>query len=117
VNNVVLTGNLATDVEVRDVGEERQVATFRIAVDRIGSEETDFFQVSAWNKQAELCGRYLSKGRRVGIDGRLKSNSWEDADGNKRSSVEVVAYHVEFLSPPTNGDSATAEVPFEPATA
>jgi single-strand DNA-binding protein len=117
VNTVVLTGNLATDVEVRDVGEERQVATFRIAVNRIGSEEADFFRVSAWNKQAELCGRYLSKGQRVGIDGRLKSSSWEDADGNKRSSVEVVAHHVEFLSPPANGDRATAEVPFEPATA
>jgi single-strand DNA-binding protein len=117
LNSVVLTGNLATDVEVRDVGEERQVATFRLAVDRIGSEEADFFQVSAWNKQAELCGRYLSKGRRVGVDGKLKSSSWEDSDGNKRSSVEVVAYHVEFLSPPSNGDAPTTEVPFEPATA
>ena len=117
MNSVVLTGNLATDVEVKDLGEDRQVANFVLAVDRIGSEEADFFRIAAWNKQAELCGRYLSKGRLVGIDGRLKSNSWEDADGNKRSSVEVVAHHVEFLSPPADGDRATAEVPFEPATA
>jgi single-strand DNA-binding protein len=116
LNSVVLTGNLATDVEVKELGDDRQVATFRIAVDRIGSEETDFFQVSAWNKQAELCGRYLSKGRRVGIDGRLKSSTWEDGDGNKRSSVEVVARHVEFLSPP-DGNGAREEVPFETAAA
>jgi single-strand DNA-binding protein len=115
LNSVVLTGNLATDVEVKDLGDERQVATFRIAVDRIGSEEADFFQVSAWNKQAELCGRYLAKGRRVGIDGRLKSSSWEDGDGNKRSAVEVVARHVEFLSPPDGGGDSgdRTEVPFE----
>ena len=117
MNNVVLTGNLATDVEVRDVGEERQVATFRIAVNRIGSDEADFFRVSAWNKQAELCGRYLSKGQRVGIDGRLKSSSWEDGEGNKRTAVEVVAHHVEFLSPPAGGESARTEVPFETAAA
>lgn len=116
MNSVMLTGNLATDVEVKDIGDERQVATFRIAVDRIGSEETDFFQVSAWNKQAELCGRYLSKGGRVGIDGRLKSSSWEDGDGNKRTSVEVVARHVEFLSPP-DGEAKRTGVPFETAAA
>ena len=115
MNSVMLTGNLATDVEVKELGDERQVATFRIAVDRIGSEETDFFQVSTWNKQAELCGRYLSKGQRVGIDGRLKSSSWEDGDGNKRSAVEVVARQVEFLSPP-NGHGRRTEVPFEAAT-
>jgi single-strand DNA-binding protein len=118
LNSVVLTGNLATDVEVKDLGEDRQVANFVLAVDRIGSEEADFFRVAAWNKQAELCGRYLTKGRRVGIDGRLKSSSWEDGDGNKRSSVEVVARHVEFLSPP-DGEARKSEeeVPFETAAA
>jgi single-strand DNA-binding protein len=117
LNSVVLTGNLATDVEVKDLGEDRQVANFLLAVDRIGSEEADFFRVSAWNKQAELCGRYLSKGRRVGVDGRLKSSSWEDGDGNKRTAVEVVARHVEFLSSPSNGDASGTEVPFEAAAA
>jgi single-strand DNA-binding protein len=117
LNNVALTGNLATEVEVRDLGDERQVATFLLAVDRIGSEEADFFRISTWNKQAELCGRYLSKGRRVGVDGRLKSSSWEDGDGNKRTSVEVVARHVEFLSPPPEGEAGRTEVPFEAAAA
>jgi single-strand DNA-binding protein len=116
VNSVVLTGNLATDVEVKDLGDERQVANFLLAVNRIGTEEADFFRITAWNKQAELCGRYLAKGKRAGVDGRLKSSSWEDGEGNKRASVEVVARHVEFLSPP-DGDGARTEVPFEPATA
>ena len=116
MNSVVLTGNLATDVEIKDLGDDKQVANFLLAVDRGGSEEADFFRISAWNKQAELCGRYLSKGRRVGIDGRLRSSSWEDADGNKRNAVDVIANYVEFLSPPP-GNDATAEVPFEPASA
>jgi single-strand DNA-binding protein len=118
LNSVVLTGNLATDVEVKDLGDDRQVANFLLAVDRIGSEEADFFRITAWNKQAELCGRYLVKGKRAGVDGRLKSSSWEDGDGNKRTSVEVVARQVEFLSPPNgeNGSDRT-EVPFEAAPA
>jgi single-strand DNA-binding protein len=118
VNSVVLTGNLATDVEVKDLGEDRQVANFVLAVDRPSGEEADFFRVAAWNKQAELCGRYLTKGRRIGVDGRLRSSSWEDGDGNKRTSVEVVANRVEFLSPPPGSESAaSAEVPFEAAAA
>jgi len=117
MNSVVLTGNLATDVDVKDVGDDRQVANFLLAVDRPGSEEADFFRVSAWNKQAELCGRYLAKGRRIGVDGRLRSSSWEDGDGNKRSAVEVVAHHVEFLSPPPGSDGSEQEVPFEAAPA
>lgn len=117
MNSVVLTGNLATDVEVKEIDEDRQVANFLLAVDRPGGDETDFFRVSAWNKQAELCGRYLSKGRRVGVDGRLRSSSWEDGDGNKRNAVEVVAHHVEFLSPPPGSAAPAAEVPFEAAAA
>lgn len=115
VNSVVLTGNLATDVEVKELSEERQVATFMLAVDRVGGDEADFFRISAWNKQAQLCGQYLSKGRKAGVDGRLKNSSWEDGDGNKRSAVEVVARHVEFLSPPSGTEAGAQEVPFEPA--
>jgi single-strand DNA-binding protein len=117
VNSVVLTGNLATDVEVKELGDDRQVANFVLAVDRFGGEEADFFRVAAWNKQAELCGRYLTKGRRIGVDGRLRSSSWEDGDGNKRSAVEVVAHHVEFLSPPAGSEGSAQEAPFEAATA
>jgi single-strand DNA-binding protein len=115
VNVVTLIGNLATDVELKDLGDDRQVANFLLAVDRPGNDEADFVRISAWNKQAELCSQYLVKGRKVGIDGRLRSSSWEDTDGNKRNAVEVVAHRVEFLSPP-QGREAAADIPFEAPT-
>ena len=111
MNVVTLIGNLATDVELRDVGEDRQVASFLLAVDRPGKDEADFIRISTWNKQAELCAQYLSKGRKVGVDGRLRSSSWENSDGNKRSAVEVVANRVEFLTPRAGKEDA-ADIPF-----
>jgi single-strand DNA-binding protein len=115
VNVVTLIGNLATDVEVRDLGDDRKVASFLLAVDRPGHDgQADFVRVAAWNKQAEVCGRFLAKGKRVGVDGRLRSRSWEDSEGNRRSAVEVVAKSVQFLSPPDQPTEA-AEVRFEPA--
>lgn len=114
MNVVTLIGNLAGDVELREVGEDKKVASFTLAVDRRGQAGgADFVRVSAWAKQAESCARYLAKGRRVAIDGRLRSNSWEDGEGRRRRSVEVVANHVEFLSGPDD----SSEVPFEPAAA
>jgi single-strand DNA-binding protein len=95
----MLIGNLATDVEVKEVGEDKRVASFTLAVDRPGSEQADFVRIAAWNKQADACNRFLAKGKRVAVDGRLRSRSWEE-DGKKRSAIEVVAASVEFLSPP-----------------
>ena len=114
MNVVTLIGNLATDVELRDVGQDMQVATFLLAVDRPGKDEADFVRVSAWNKQAEVCAQYLAKGRKVGIDGRLRSSSWEDSEGNKRNAIEVVANRVEFLS--SRGKEEAADIPFEAPT-
>jgi single-strand DNA-binding protein len=114
VNVVTLIGNLATDVELRDVGEDMQVASFLLAVDRPGKDEADFVRVSTWNKQAELCAQYLAKGRKVGVDGRLRSSSWEDSDGKKRNAIEVVANRVEFLS--SRGKEEAADIPFEAPT-
>jgi single-strand DNA-binding protein len=115
VNVVTLIGNLATEVEVRDVGDGKRVASFLLAVDRRTKEGgADFVRVSAWDRQADACGQYLTKGRRVAIDGYLRSRSWED-QGKRRRDVEVVARSVQFLSPP---EGAAAEiVPFEPAVA
>ena len=90
MNSVSLIGNLATDVDLKDVGPEKKVATFLLAVDRPGRDAgADFVSVSAWDRQAEVCGEYLAKGSRVGVDGRLRSRSWEDADGKRRSAIEV----------------------------
>lgn len=114
MNSVSLIGNLASDVDLRDVSGDKKVASFLLAIDRRSREGgADFVRVTAWERQAELCAQYLGKGRRVGVDGRLRSDSWEDADGKRRRSVEVVAHHVEFLS--SSGERE--EVPFEAAAA
>jgi single-strand DNA-binding protein len=113
VNVVTLIGNLATDVELKDVGEDRQGASFLLAINRPGKDEADFVFVSTWNKQAETCARYLTKGKRVAVDGRLRSSSWEDSDGNKRNAIEVVANRVQFLSQPSGKEDAAADIPFE----
>jgi single-strand DNA-binding protein len=97
MNIVTLTGNLATDVDLREVGPDKKVASFLLAVDRASKDGgADFVNVCAWDRQAELCAEYLAKGRRVAVDGWLKSRSWEE-EGKRRSAIEVVARRVEFL--------------------
>ncbi len=110
MNNVSLIGNLATDVDLKELSDDRKVASFVIAVDRAGRDGADFVRIAAWNKQAEACGRFLAKGRHVAVVGRLRSRSWEESDGKRRSAVEVVANHIEFLSRPADpADSPFAE--------
>jgi single-strand DNA-binding protein len=117
VNNVSVIGNLATDVEVREVGD-KHVAKFLLAVDRYSKDGgADFVGVSAWERQGELCAEYLTKGRRVGIEGYLRSHSWEDDQGKRRREVELVARRVDFLSGPRDEGSGAEVVPFEAAVA
>ena len=109
MNNVALIGNLATDVELRDVPPDKKVASFLLAVDRPGKDAgADFVNVSTWNRQAEVCDEFLSKGSKIAVDGRLRSRSWEDEDGKRRSAIEVVANRVEFLD-----SRSRDETPFE----
>lgn len=116
MNIVILTGNLASDVEVREFGEDKRLATFRLAVDRPSkNDEADFFRIAAWDQQAQLCADYLAKGRKIGVEGRLRYRTWEDGD-EKRSTVEVVAHRIEFLGPKST-DSTGEVVPFEAAVA
>ena len=117
MNVVSLIGNLATDVELKPLGEGRSVASFVVAIDRPGRDGADFIRVAAWNKQAEACAHGLVRGRRVALDGRLRSRSWEE-DGKKRNAVEVVANRVQFLTGPAPDAGAaapTADIPFEAA--
>jgi len=115
MNSVNLIGNLASDVELREFGEDKRRATFRLAVDRNGKDaEADFFQIVVWDRQAQLCAEYLVKGRKIGLEGRLRHRTWEE-EGQKRSAVEIVAYRVEFLAGPAQ--SGGEVVPFEAAVA
>src|SRR5437879_12216830 len=93
-----LIGNLATDVELRDGGGEKKVSNFLLAVDHGGADGgAAFVWISAWDRQGEVCAEYLGKGSRVGVEGRLKSRTWEK-DGERRDRVEVTARRVELLS-------------------
>jgi single-strand DNA-binding protein len=96
----MLIGNLATDVDLRDVADDKRLATFRLAVDRPG-EGADFVGIATWDRQAELCARLLRKGSKIAVDGRLRSRSWEDSEGKRRNAVEVVANRIQFLDPRT----------------
>lgn len=117
MNTICVIGNLATDIELREVGE-KHVAKFLLAVDRFPKEAgADFVGVSAWDRQGELCAQHLTKGRRVGVEGYLRSHSWEDDQGKRRRDVEIVARRVDFLSGPRENTSDEQVVPFEAAVA
>ena len=106
VNRVILVGNLGRDPEVRFTSGGQAVASLRIATSRSWTdkasgqrkEETEWHEVEVWGKQAEQCGEYLSKGRQVYVEGRLKTDKWQDKQsGQDRYKVKVVAESVRFL--------------------
>ncbi len=101
-------GRLTRDPEQRTTPSGKTIVSFSLAVDRIGQDDgADFFNITAWEKLGELVMQYLSKGRRVLIQGRLRQDSWDDKEtGKKRSSVEVTATDVTFLDGPSGSDSA-----------
>ncbi len=110
MNCVTLVGNLASDVELKELAEERKLASFLLAVDRESADGgADFVRVTCWNRQAEICAEYLARGDQVAIDGRLRSRSWQDPDGKRRSAVEVVAGRVQFLSKPRHKEAGAAK--------
>lgn len=101
----MIIGNLGKDPEMRYTPSGKPVTTFSVAVNRKsasaeGGEETDWFRVTAWNKLAETCNEFLSKGRRVFVEGRLQIRTWEGQDGQKRTSVEIVASDMVLLDKP-----------------
>jgi single-strand DNA-binding protein len=117
MNVVTLVGNLATEVELREVQGGKKVASFVLAVDRAGPDGgADFLRVAAWERQAELCAEYLARGKRVAVEGRLRSRSWEE-EGKRRSAVEVVARRVDFLGGGPRDEGGAEVIPFEAATA
>jgi single-strand DNA-binding protein len=111
-NRVVLAGNLTRDPELRFTQEGVPVASFSIAVNRVRSksEAVDFFNVSCWRELGERVASYKKKGDPIVVEGRLQYRTWQTPDGTKRSTVEVVANNVQFLS--RSGDlQAHAEYP------
>ena len=112
LNHIVLMGRLTRDPELRRTSAGIAVTSFRIAVDRdfggnreTGEKETDYIDVVAWRQTGEFVNKYFSKGRMVVVSGRLQMRSWNDKDGNKRTTAEVVADNVYFGDSKRDGDS------------
>lgn len=104
LNKVLIIGRLGRDPEMRYTPSGRPVTTFTVASSRTWNTseggrrtETEWFNVVAWSNLAEICKQYLSKGSLVYIEGRLQTRHWEDQDGNKRSSTEIVANEMIML--------------------
>jgi single-strand DNA-binding protein len=105
INRVVMTGNLTRDPELRSLQSGLSVCSLRIASNTRRKnnasgeweDKPNFFDVTVWGAQGENCARYLAKGRPVALDGRLEWREWEDKEGNKRQSVEIIADSVQFL--------------------
>ena len=99
MNNWNGIGRLTRDPELRYTANNFPVCSFSIAIDRMGKEEkkTNFIPVKALGKTAENCGKYLAKGRLVGIHGSIETDSYTDKDGNRRNTWNVLASGVEFL--------------------
>lgn len=107
VNKVIIVGRLGADPEVRTVGQGGTVTRLSVAtsenwVDKEGhkQERTEWHRIVVWGKLAEICGKHLSKGRQVYVEGRLQTRSWEDQQGQKKYSTEIVANTVQFLGAP-----------------
>lgn len=129
MNKAFLIGNLTRDPEMRTTQSGVPVCSFSIAVNRrfknqqTGQQETDFINITCWRQLAELCGRYLQKGRKVAVSGSIQTRTYEAQDGSKRNAFEIVADEVEFLNSPQQGSgefrpSAPAPAPtdsFSPA--
>ncbi len=117
LNKILLIGNLGKDPEIRYTPDGSPVATFSIATsenwtDKNGTrqEHTEWHNIVAWNKLADLSKRFLSKGRQVYVEGRLRTRDWTDRDGNKRRTTEIIATQMVLLG----GRPQSAEAGVQP---
>ena len=118
VNKVILVGRLGQDPELKYTASGTPVANFSLATNEYWSdkngqrqEKTEWHRIVVWAKQAELCQQYLGKGRQVYLEGSLQTNTWEDQNGQKRYTTEVVARTVRFLGGSTNASMGQEESP------
>jgi single-strand DNA-binding protein len=101
MNKVLLTGRLTRDPEMRSLASGKNVTTFTVASNEFiggGKERSEYHPVVAWDRLAEIAGRYLGKGQQVAVEGRLQTRSWDDDKGARHWKTEIVAAHVEMLS-------------------
>ena len=125
INKAILIGNLGRDPELRYTASGTAVANFSLATtesrtNKNGEREdrTEWHRVVAWGRTAELCAQYLAKGRTVYVEGRIQTREWEDKEGQKRRTTEIVANTVQFLGGPRgSGGGEARDVPPPPEEA
>jgi single-strand DNA-binding protein len=127
LNKVILIGHLGADPEMRYTPDGKSVTSFRLATTHRYTtskgetrEETDWFRVTVWGRQAEQCNQYLKKGQQVYVEGRLHAREWQTQDGQTRTSLEVTSNNVVFLGRPSGsaalpdeGDIVPDDIPFD----
>lgn len=116
MNKVFLIGRLTRDPELSATPSGVSVCKFGLAVNRNftnsdGEREADFFNITAWRALAENCSKYLTKGKKICVVGNIQVRNYEDRDGNKRTSVDIVAEDIEFLSPKDEDEPETPQKP------
>lgn len=116
VNKVIILGRLGQDPELKYTPTGSAVCNFSLATtenwtDKSGQkqEKTEWHRIVVWGKLAELCNQYLAKGRQAFLEGRLQTRSWDDKEGNKRYTTEILATTVQFIGGPSAGAGATTE--------
>ncbi len=119
LNHIIIIGRLTRDPEVKTLSSGVAVANFSVAVDRRfknqqGQRETDFIDIVAWRKTAELVGQYCSKGMKVAVDGSLQIRTYQAQDGSNRKACEIVADNVQFLDRGGQGGRPQQDAPPPP---
>ena len=115
LNRVTIIGNLGKDPELKYITEGNAVANFTVATseswkDKAGvkQEKTEWHRIVAWGKTAELCGEYLAKGRQVCIEGKIRTREWNNKEGVKQYTTEIVATNVHFLGAKSGSSGAAS---------
>jgi single-strand DNA-binding protein len=117
LNKVILVGRLTRDPELKYTQGGTSVCSFSIANNRTyvtageKKEQVSFFNCVAWAKTGEVIAEYCKKGKRIGIEGRLQQRSWDDQEGKKRQTVEIVVDNFQFLDPPQSAGGSAPEAP------
>ena len=116
VNKAIILGRLGADPEVKTISGGSTVCRFNVATseswnDKSGQrqERTEWHRVVVWGKLAEVCGKYLSKGKQVYLEGRIETRSWENSEGQKQYTTEVVANKIEFIGGGTYVDKSVGQ--------
>ena len=107
INSVTLVGRVVRDLELKTTNSGKQVSSFALAVDGYGKDApANFIDVVAWGKAAEILSQYATKGKQIGVTGRIQTRPWEDKEGNKRKATEVVVDQFQLLGSKGDGSNA-----------